>query len=197
MAKVGDVFRETNGYQFIDLGRMAEVKDVFTSLLSLCCFVATIKFLSFSRFYRRLHLLAETLKNAASDLLHFMMMFSIVLFAFIGLFHMLFVSKIQSCSSLLLTAEMLFEMLIMKFDAGELLDAHLILGPLTFSLFMFFVVFICFTVFVAIITAASRTARKTLLVVDEDRDVMPSLVLKVKRWTRESLSRWVVLMIER
>ena len=196
MAKVGDVFRETNGYRFVDLGRVAAAEDVFTSLLGLCCFVATIKFLSFSRFYRRLHLLADTLKNAAGDLFHFMMMFSIVLFAFVGLFHMLFVSKIWSCSSLLQTSEMLFEMLLMKFNAGELLDAHPILGPLTFSLFMFFVVFICFTVFVAIIIAASRTARKNLAVVGEDQEMIPSLVLKLARWTRESLIRSIVLMIE-
>ena len=196
MAKVGDVFRETNGYRFVDLSRVAEAEDVFTSLLGLCCFVATIKFLSFSRFYRRLHLLSDTLKIAAGDLFHFMMMFAIVLFAFVGLFHMLFVSKIWSCSSLLQTSEMLFEMLLMKFDAGELLDAHPILGPLIFALFMFFVVFICFTVFVAIIIAASRTARKNLAVVGEDQEIIPSLVLKLARWTRESLSRSIVLMIE-
>ena len=132
MAKVGDVFRETNGYRFVDLSRVAVVEDVFTSLLGLCCFVATIKFLSFSRFYRRLHLLADTLKIAAGDLFLFMMMFAIVLFAFIGLFHMLFVSKIWSCASLLETSEMLFEMLLLKFNTADMLDAHPVLGPLTF-----------------------------------------------------------------
>ena len=183
MAKVGDVFRETNGYRFVDLGRVAEVEDVFTSLLGICCFLATIKFLSFSRFYRRLHLLADTLKNAAGDLFHFMVMFSIVLFAFVGLFHMLFVSKIWSCASLLQTSEMLFEMLLMKFSAGDLLDAHPILGPLTFFMFIFFVVFICLSMFVTIINMAYHTARENLNVASEDQDVIPSLITKFARWS--------------
>ena len=185
MAKVGDVFRETNGYRFVDLSRVAEVEDVFTSLLGICCLLATIKFLSFSRFYRRLHLLADTLKNAAGDLFHFMVMFSIVLFAFIGLFHMLFVSKIWSCASLLQTAEMLFEMLLMKFDAGELLDAHPILGPLTFFFFIFFIAIVLCNVFVTIISGASRAARETLNVECENEEILPMIIFKFKRWTGE------------
>ena len=183
MAKVGDVFRETNGYRFVDLSRVAAVEDVFTSLLGLCCFVATIKFISFSRFYRRLHLLADTLKNAAGDLFHFMMMFSIVLFAFVGLFHMLFVSKIWSCASLLQTSEMLFEMLLMKFNTADLLDAHPVLGPLTFFGFILLVVFIGFTMFVSIIMGAYHTAHENLNVASEDQDVIPSLITKFTRWS--------------
>ena len=182
MVKVGDVFRETNGYRFVDLGRVAAAEDVFTSLLGLCCFLATIKFLSFSRFYRRLHLLADTLKHAAGDLFHFMVMFSVVVFAFVGLFHMLFVSKIWSCSSLLQTSEMLFEMLLMKFNAGELLDAHPVLGPLTFSMFMFFVVFVGVTMFVAIINIGYHDAYKNLNVAGGDEEVLSSLMSKVMRW---------------
>ena len=185
MVKVGDVFRETNGYRFVDLSRVAEVEDVFTSLLGLCCFVATIKFLSFSRFYRRLHLLADTLKNAAGDLFHFMMMFSIVLFAFVGLFHMLFVARIWSCASLLQTSEMLFEMLLMKFDARELLDAHPVLGPLTFFMFIFFIAIVLCNIFVTIISGASRAARATLDVECENEEIIPMIIFKFKRWTGE------------
>ena len=185
MSKIGEVFRETNGYQFIDLGKVAYVEDVFTSLLGICCFLATIKFLSFSRFHRRLHLLAGTLQNGAVDLFQFTLMFSIVVFAFIGLFHMLFVSKIWSCSSLLLTSEMLFEMLLLKFDTGDLLDAHPILGPLTFFLFIFFVVFIGVTMFVAIITRAFRAARRRLGMAGDDEQVIPFLLFKFKRWMGE------------
>ena len=60
-----------------------------------------------------------------------------------------FLSSI-SCSSLLQTARMLFEMTLKKFDATELTDAAPFLGPFSFTLFMLVVVFICLSMFLSI-----------------------------------------------
>ncbi|CAF2697484.1 unnamed protein product [Rotaria sp. Silwood2] len=49
----------------------------------------------------------------------------------------------SSCSSLLSSAQMLFEMTLMKFDASELIGADAVIGPLCFSIFILLVVFIC------------------------------------------------------
>jgi hypothetical protein len=62
------------------------------------------------------------------------MMFSIVFISFLSLFYLLFVSSISSCSSLLGTAQILFEMTLMKFDASELSGAAAFFGPFFFSI---------------------------------------------------------------
>ncbi|CAF4133288.1 unnamed protein product [Adineta steineri] len=49
----------------------------------------------------------------------------------------------KSCSTLLHTARILFEMVLMKFDAYELANAVPILDPICFSLFFLFIVLIC------------------------------------------------------
>jgi hypothetical protein len=60
-----------------------------------------------------------------------------------------------SCASLFHTAQMLFEMTLMKFDASELSQA----GPFCFSLFIVIVVFICISMFLTIINDSFRRAR--------------------------------------
>jgi hypothetical protein len=74
-------------------------------------------------------------------------------------------------------------MLLMKFNAGDLLDAHPLLGPLIFFLFMIFVVFIGVTMFVAIINMGYHVAYENLDVRGEDEEVIPALMSKFMRWT--------------
>ena len=54
---------------------------------------------------------------------------------------------------------MLFEMILMKFDAHELIDADSFLGPFSFSLFILLVVFVCLSMFVTIINDSFRFVR--------------------------------------
>ena len=78
----------------------------------------------------------RTLQIAAGDLLSFVSLFSVVFGASLTLFYLLFVSTLQDCASLPQTAQMLFDMMLMKFDAHHLSAASPFLGPITFSLFM-------------------------------------------------------------
>jgi hypothetical protein len=80
--------------------------------------------------------------------------------SFLSLFYLLFVSKLSDCSTLLGTAEMLFEMTAMKFDVHDLTEAAAFLGPFCFSLFIVLVVFICMSMFVSIIMGSFRRARQ-------------------------------------
>ncbi len=79
------------------------------------------------------------------------MMFSVVFMAFVCLFYLLFNSKLWSCSGLLQTTQMLFEMILLKYDTSDLTDAAICLGPIGFSLFILFIVFICVNMFISII----------------------------------------------
>jgi hypothetical protein len=126
---IGDLFKETNGY-------------VLIYLISFFCLFGTIRL---CRFNRRFSLFIERIEHGGKDFLSFVMMFSIVFVAFLCL---LFISKHSTCSSLFQTAEMI----LMKFDAYELIDTC----PFCFSLFIFLVVFIYLKMFIMIINNSFR-----------------------------------------
>ncbi len=93
-------------------------------------FFGTLKLIRLCRFNQRIYLFIQTLQLCAKELVSFAMMFSIVFMSFMCLFYFLFQ-----------TAEILFEMILMKFDVHELTDAAAFLGPFCFSLFIFMIVF--------------------------------------------------------
>lgn len=141
--RVGALFKATNGYAYVNLQLAAYVNDVLTFLLGFCCFFGTIKFLRLLRFNQRISMLSSTLAHAARDLISFTGMFSIVFFGYLTLFFLLFHSKSWACSDPIRTAQMLFEMMLLKFDVSDLYSADMFLGPFCFALFIIFVVFIC------------------------------------------------------
>ena len=150
------LFRETNGYVYINLQKLVYIDELLTYLLGFCCFFSTLKCLRLCRFIRRLELFLQTIRYARLDLFSFAGMFSIVFVAFTMLFYFLFVSSLSSCSSLLKT----IEMMSMKFDVHGLIDAAPFLGPFCFSLFIFVVVVVCIRMFITIINESLRMVRK-------------------------------------
>lgn len=173
-------FKETSGYVYINLQWAVYVNDILTFVLGFCLFFSMIKFIRLLKESPRLSLFAKTLKILSKDLLSFSVMFSIVFVAFQCLFYLLFVARISSCSSLLGTAQMLFEMTLMKFDASELSAASAFLGPTTFSLFIVIVVFVCFSMFISIINDGFKAARET---VDDNEDLLHYIFRKFLNWT--------------
>ena len=138
----------------------ADVADLLTLLHGFCCFVATIKLLRFSRYSRHLSLYGDTIKHASQELLSSAFIFLIIFIAFVILFYLLFLSKIRVCSSFFQTAQMLFEMVLLKFNAAELSSADALLGPLCLTLFIFFVVFVGMTMFISTVQRSFRIMRK-------------------------------------
>ena len=157
--RISRLFGQTNSFAYINLQLASYINDLLTYILSLCCFFGTIKLTHLCRFNQRLLLFSQTLQNAGRALISFAAMFSVVFVAFLCLFYFLFNSRIQSCSSLLETTRMLFEISLMKFDAHGLIDADAFLGPLAFSLYILIVVFVCMSMFLSIINDSFRQAR--------------------------------------
>jgi hypothetical protein len=153
-------------------------------LFGICCFFGTVKCLHYGRFDKRLSLLGDTLRYAWKDLLSFTVMFATMFIAFIVLFYLLFNSKISACSSFLHATQMLFEIILMKFDVTDIYAADAFLGPFCFSLFVFFVVFIGMTMFISIISGSFRIIRKkNQLNFDSDNDMFAFMWNKFLRWT--------------
>lgn len=80
---------------------------------------------------------------------------------------------------------MLFEITLMKFDASELIDAHAILGPLVFALFILIIVFICVSMFLSIINDSFRLAREGKV---KENHLLSFMLDKFLRWTGELIS---------
>ncbi|CAF4283637.1 unnamed protein product, partial [Adineta steineri] len=139
--RLSSLFLETNGYTYVNLQMIAYVDDVLTSLLGFCCFFGTIKFIKFIRFNKSLRIFVQTLKYVTKELISFSLMFSIVFMAFLALFYLLFNSSIASCSSLLSTAQMLFETTLMSFDVTDFTGADPFLGPFCFFNFYYYCCF--------------------------------------------------------
>ena len=189
--RIGSLFRESQGNTYINFQLMAYINDTFSFLLAFCCFFGTMKFLRLCRYDRRLSLLSETLRRANRELLSFTFMFSIVLMAFLALFHLTFMTKIQACSSFLQTIQLLFKMMILKFNPAPLTEASPLLGRFYFTLFIIFVVFVCINMFVSIVNDNFRLVRADLCRVDETNQYVFSRIFqKLQQWC--SKSEWKI-----
>ena len=146
-SRISHLFSETNGYVYINLQYLTYLNDFLTFMYAFCCFFATMKLIRLFRFNSRIDLFISTLQLSAKELVGFSFMFSIVFCAHLCLFYLLFSSKI----------------LLVKFDAYQLIAADAFWGPFTYALFIFFVVFICMSFFLAIIIGNFRRAKANQL----------------------------------
>ncbi|UJR18466.1 hypothetical protein I4U23_005372, partial [Adineta vaga] len=177
---IGKVFHKSQGDIYVDLRESVYLNDLLTYFNGFCCFFGTIKFLHLCRFNHRLSLFTETLRLSTKELISFSMMFSIIFTSFLCLFYLLFLSKLNSCSTLFQTCQMLFEMILLKFDANQLSKAGTFLGPFTLILFVLIVVFICLSMFLSIISDNFHFARQKVI---RDPEVFSFMINKFLQWT--------------
>ncbi|CAF1134495.1 unnamed protein product [Adineta ricciae] len=182
--RIGEMFRESNGYVFVDLQLAVHLNDLFNFLLSFCCFLGTIKLIDILRFYERLSIFTRTLNHIRRELFLFMLMFLMIFFSFICLFYQLFHSKIWSCSSLLRTSAMLFEKSLLKFDVKNFYTSNEILGRISFTLFIVFVVFICMNMFISIIVDSFRLIQHQVNFISNEND-------EIFIYMKKKLSYWM------
>lgn len=82
--------------------------------------------------------------------------FSFVSISILTLFYLLFMNRIWHCSILLSTIEILFEMMLIKFDANEFREVVPFLGPLCFILFILLILIIFIRILKTIIKSFSK-----------------------------------------
>jgi hypothetical protein len=181
-SRISKLFSQTNGYVYINLQLSTYINQFLTFLYGFCCFFGTIRIIRLCRFNQRICLFIQTLKSAGKELISFAMMFSIIYIAFLCLFYLLFISKISTCSSLLQTAEMIFQMISLRFNTSQLTASAPFLGPFCFSLFIFLVVFICLSMFLSIINQNFRQAKKNINQ-NNDQQIYSFMFDRFLRWT--------------
>jgi hypothetical protein len=182
--RISQLFKQTNGYVYINLQLEVSINNLLTYLLGFCCFFAMIKFIHLCQMNSRLVLFLQTLQHSAKELISFLMMFSIIFMAFVSLFYLLFVSKISASADLLGAVEMLFQMTVLKYSTSQFYVASATLGPLCFSLFILIVVFICLSMFLSILNDNFRRERKNR---QETEEILSSVLRRFLRWTGKNI----------
>lgn len=186
ISHLAELFHKTNGYQYLNLHPITSAFNLITALSAISCYFATIKLLRFARLNRRLSLFNRTLRHASTKLLGFTLMFSILVFAFIALFYLLFSTEVESCATLLSTTYTLFDMFLLKFDTADFKSADPLLGPLVFASFIFILVFIGCTMFISLILDGLHLALKESNATENhDEELLTLFFEKVKRWIRK------------
>ncbi|CAF1619318.1 unnamed protein product, partial [Didymodactylos carnosus] len=194
------LFHQTNGYKVISLQIASQLHDYLAIFLAFCSFFVTLKLLRLLRFSYRISVLGRTLRLATKDLVLFGLMFSLIFVAFVCLFFLLFSTQLLECSDTLRTAQMLFEMMLLKFDVSDITRVHPILGPFSFSLYIIFVVFIIINMFVSIITDKFQKVNQDIENQPSEYKIISFMINKFKKSTglnrfihKESVENWMSL----
>ncbi len=76
--------------------------------------------------------------------------------------------------------------MLFKFDSSQLTEASLVLGSVSFSLFIIFIDFICMSMFISIIIDSFRRARQNIN--DKNQQVFSFMLNKFQRWIGTQIS---------
>ncbi len=70
-------------------------------------------------------------------------------------------------------------MMLFKFDSSQLTEASLVLGSVSFSLFIIFIDFICMSMFISIINDSFHVARQNI---NNDSEIFNFMSKNFLRW---------------
>ncbi|XP_078576828.1 polycystin-2-like protein 2 [Branchiostoma floridae x Branchiostoma japonicum] len=125
------------GFQvFVDLTTAAWWDACFKHVLGISVFINTISLLRIVRFSQTIGKLLALPGIMKEELLSFLVVTVVTFMAFISSGYLVFGSDIETYSDLYQTTYALFEMMLGRFFANEMLDSNPITGPIFFSTFM-------------------------------------------------------------
>ncbi|OWF56216.1 Polycystic kidney disease and receptor for egg jelly-related protein [Mizuhopecten yessoensis] len=134
---------------------------VLTYIMAVLVMLVILKVFKLFRFNTKTTILMQTLGNARGSLLNFAFLFFIFFMAFALFGHLVFgywIVDYKDVGSSIIT---LGNFLLGVSDYYKLEQAHSVLGPTFFVMFVFFIQYILLSVFVAIIREAQSLSRKT------------------------------------
>ncbi|VDN98205.1 unnamed protein product [Rodentolepis nana] len=117
------------------------------------------KFFSYSETMGQL---TATMNYALYDMVGFIVMFGIIFAAFVQAGTIMFSSTSSEFKSFDLTALTLYRIILGDFDMQAIYDAHIVLGPLYFIVYVFFVFFVLLNMFLAIIGEAYAKVKENM-----------------------------------
>ncbi|XP_019631251.1 PREDICTED: LOW QUALITY PROTEIN: uncharacterized protein LOC109475159 [Branchiostoma belcheri] len=131
---------QTNGElgfeRFVDLTTAAWWGECFAHAVGVVVFINTFALLRVVRFSQTIGKLLALPGIMKDELLSFLVVAAIAFMSFISAGYLIFRSHLKSYSNLYHTTLALFEMMLGRFFAGDMLEANPLIGPVFFSTFM-------------------------------------------------------------
>ncbi|XP_078658361.1 polycystin-2-like protein 2 [Branchiostoma floridae x Branchiostoma belcheri] len=131
---------QTNGElgfeRFVDLTTAAWWGECFAHAVGVVVFINTFALLRVVRFSQTIGKLLALPGIMKDELLSFLVVAAIAFMSFISAGYLIFGSHLKSYSNLYHTTLALFEMMLGRFFAGDMLEANPLIGPVFFSTFM-------------------------------------------------------------
>ncbi|XP_078664092.1 uncharacterized protein LOC144907159 [Branchiostoma floridae x Branchiostoma belcheri] len=166
LRKIVEATGELGIQQFVDFSTTFWWDDVFKHVLAMVVFITTLTLLRVVRFSKTIASFLALPGVMKNDLMSFTVTGAIAFMAFTCSGLVLFGTHLLAYSNVLDTMLALFEMLLGRFFADEILEANPVVGPIFFSMFMIFIFIILINFLVTIICDAIATRAS----IDDDYD---------------------------
>ncbi|XP_078657058.1 polycystin-2-like protein 2 [Branchiostoma floridae x Branchiostoma belcheri] len=162
---------ETNGElgfeRFVDLTTAEWWDACFTHSVGIVVFINTVALLRVVRFSQTIAKLLALPGIMKDELLSFLIVAAVAFMSFISAAYLIFGSHLKSYSDLYHTTFALFEMMLGRFFASDMLEANPLIGPIFFSAFM-----VCiFTLLMNFLMSIVCDAISADVDVDHDQDL--------------------------
>ncbi|XP_078582498.1 polycystin-1-like protein 2 [Branchiostoma floridae x Branchiostoma japonicum] len=122
--------------RFVDLQTAAYWDDCLKHILGLVVFINTVSLLRVVRFSQTIGKLLALPGIMKGELMSFLVVAAVAFTAFVSSGHLIFGSQMASYTDLQHTTLALFEMMLGRFFAEDMLDSKPLIGPIFFSTFM-------------------------------------------------------------
>ncbi|KAH9278603.1 Polycystin-2 [Echinococcus granulosus] len=145
--------------EFVHIAHMALQ---YKRLLALLVFFSLIQIFKFISFSETMGQLTATINYALYDMIGFTVMFGIIFAAFVQAGTLMFGSTSSEFKSFDLSAFALYRIILGDFDMDAIKATHILLGPLYFLVYVFFVFFVLLNMFLAIIGEAYAKVKENM-----------------------------------
>ncbi|XP_072168341.1 uncharacterized protein [Diadema setosum] len=177
---MGDIRADPNAFH--NFQYLAMWDDLYTTMVGLLLFIATVKFIRLLRFNKNMLLLTETLSVFGYELSLFMIMFGVMYMAFSSFAFLIFY-KLRDYSSFIKTLESLFGTLLGKFDFVAMLEVDRILGPLFFFFYVILIMWVMINMLLAIINESFALVKAAQAEQGNRLEIVDFMVDRFKKWT--------------
>ena len=148
-----------NKNEFINFQHIVVWEYLFTCILGILCFAATLRILSALSYNKRLTEVALVLQKGAKPISQFAILFMCVFFNFVGFGYLLFGSTVYEYRNIFISLGSLTNTLIGRNSLDSMLRAAPNFAELYFFVYVFFVIFTMLTMFAAILNDSIAEAR--------------------------------------
>ena len=173
------IFSKTAGYAYIKLQKINYWNQALGSLLGLCAYLGTLKFLKLLRFNKKISYLASTLGYCLREIVGFSLVFLLIWLAFVQLMFLVFYQKLSNYSTFVTSMETSFEIMLGKFDVKPLLLADSVFGPLLFCVYNLMIVMITLNIFISIINDSFEAVRRDTALQSNEFEVVEYILGKI------------------